>query len=95
MINIKDVAKITGYSVGTVSKALNDYPDISEKTKQKIKDTAIKLGYTPNSFGQSLVTKRSYTIGIVFEENTGFGLAHPFFGELLTVNQNHFFLLLL
>ena len=85
MVNIKDVAKVSGYSVGTVSKALNDYPDISEQTKQKIKDIATNLGYTPNSFGQSLVTKRSYTIGIVFEENTGFGLAHPFFGELLTV----------
>ena len=85
MVNIKDVAKVSGYSVGTVSKALNDYPDISETTKQKIKDIATNLGYTPNSFGQSLVTKRSYTIGIVFEENTGFGLAHPFFGELLTV----------
>ena len=62
MVNIKDVAKVSGYSVGTVSKALNDYPDISETTKQKIKDIATNLGYTPNSFGQSLVTKRSYTI---------------------------------
>ena len=43
MINIKDVAKISGYSIGTVSKALNDYPDINEKTKQKIKDIATDL----------------------------------------------------
>ena len=85
MINIKDVARITGYSVGTVSKALNGYSDISEKTKQKIKQVADELGYKPSSFGQQLVTKKSYTVGIVFEETTGLGLAHPYFGELLTV----------
>ena len=85
MVNIKDVARITGYSVGTVSKALNGYSDISEKTKQKIKQVADELGYKPSSFGQQLVTKKSYTVGIVFEETTGLGLAHPYFGELLTV----------
>ena len=85
MVNIKDVARITGYSVGTVSKALNGYSDISEKTKQIIKQVADELGYKPSSFGQQLVTKKSFTIGIVFEETTGLGLAHPYFGELLTV----------
>lgn len=85
MVNIKEVAKITGYSIGTVSKALNGYPDINEKTREKIQKAANELGYVPSSFGQNLVSRKSYTVGIVFEENTGFGLAHPFFGELLNV----------
>ena len=85
MVNIKDVARITGYSVGTVSKALNGYTDISEETKRKIKKVAEEVGYKPSSFGQQLVTKKSFTVGIVFEETTGLGLAHPYFGELLTV----------
>ena len=85
MPNIKELAKITGYSVGTISKALNDYPDINEKTKEKIKKIATEIGYMPSSFGQSLVTKKSFSVGVVFEEKSGFGLAHPFFGELLSV----------
>lgn len=85
MANIKELAKISGYSVGTISKALNDYPDISEKTRDKIKKLAQEIGYMPSSFGKSLVTKKSYSIGIVFEEQSGFGLSHPFFGEILSV----------
>lgn len=85
MANIKDVAKVSGYSVGAVSKALNGYTDISEKARDKIQRVANELGYIPNSFGQTLAKQRSFTIGIVFEEVTGFGLAHPFFGELLSV----------
>lgn len=85
MVNIKDVAKKAGCSIATVSKALNGYSDVSEETKQKIQKVASEIGYMPSSFGQTLVTKKSYTIGIVFEEKTGFGLAHPFFGELLSI----------
>ncbi len=88
MANIKDVAKASGYSVGAVSKALNGYADISEKAREKIQKVASEMGYIPSSFGQTLVKQRSFTIGIIFEEDTGFGLAHPFFGELLSVIKN-------
>lgn len=89
MVNIKDLAKETGYSVATVSKALNDYPDVSPKTKKAIMAKAKELGYFPNSFGKNLVTKRSFTIGVVFEEQSGVGLSHPFFGEVLSIIKTH------
>ena len=41
MVTIKDVALKSGFSITTVSKALNDYPDISDKTKKKILEFAI------------------------------------------------------
>lgn len=88
MANIKDVAKASGYSIGSVSKALNGYADISEKTREKIQKVASEIGYIPSSFGQTLAKQRSFTIGIIFEEVTGFGLAHPFFSELLSVIKN-------
>jgi len=74
---------MSGFSVTTVSKALNDYPDIATKTKEHIKKICSEVGYIPNATAQSLVSKKSYTIGIIFEEMTGVGLQHPLFSRIL------------
>ncbi len=83
MVTIKDISKKTGYSITTVSKAFNGYSDISEKAKIKILETAQAMGYQPNANARSLVTKRSWTIGVVFQEQTGEGITHAFFGDVL------------
>lgn len=83
MVTIKDISKKSGYSVTTVSKALNDYPDISEATKKHILALCDEMGYVPNLSARSLVSKKSYTIGIIFEEITGVGLQHPLFSKIL------------
>ncbi len=83
MITIKDVARETGFGVATVSKALNNYSDISQKTKELIRAKAKEMGYIPNASGRSLVTKSTFTIGLIFEERTNLGLTHPFFSEIL------------
>ena len=73
MVTIKDVSKKCGFSITTVSKALNDYSDISDKTKKTILELCDEMGYIPNYSARSLVSKKSYTIGIIFEEVTGVG----------------------
>jgi len=83
LVTIKDISRISGYSVTTVSKALNDYPDIATKTKEHIKQICEEVGYIPNATAQSLVSKKSYTIGIIFEEMSGVGLQHPLFSKIL------------
>lgn len=83
MVTIYDIAKNTGFSVTTVSKALNDYPDVSQKTKKKILETADELGYLPNSHARTLTTKKSWTIGVVFVESLGIGMKHPFFNAVI------------
>lgn len=83
MVTIKDVALRSGYSVTTVSKALNDYPDISATTKAMILKLCDEMGYIPNFSARSLVTQKSYTIGVIFEEVTGIGLQHPLFSKIL------------
>ncbi|MCF7927394.1 MAG: LacI family transcriptional regulator [Candidatus Izimaplasma sp.] len=88
MVTIKDVSKKCGYSVTTVSKAINDYSDISESTKQKILNLCDEMGYIPNVSARSLVSKKSYTIGIIFEEVTGVGLQHPLFSKILESFKN-------
>ena len=83
MVTIKDISRVSGYSVTTVSKALNDYPDIAASTKKHIRKICDEMGYIPNAQAQGLVSKKSYTIGIIFEEITGVGLQHPLFSKIL------------
>ena len=83
MVTIKDVANRSGYSITTVSKALNNYTDISAATKKKILDLCDEMGYVPNISARSLITQKSWTIGVIFEEVTGVGLQHPLFSKIL------------
>ncbi|MCA1032546.1 LacI family transcriptional regulator [Bacillus timonensis] len=83
MVTIYDVARKTGFSVTTVSKALNDYKDVSPKTKKKILEVVEELGYLPNSHARTLTTKKSWTIGVVFIESLGIGMKHPFFNAVI------------
>ena len=54
MASIKDIAKLCGVSVATVSKALNDKADISEDTKQHIKQVAKQMGYVPQYYARAI-----------------------------------------
>ncbi|UOQ44827.1 LacI family transcriptional regulator [Halobacillus salinarum] len=65
MATIKDVAKQAGVSVSVVSKALNDYEDINDKTKKRILKIAEELNYTPNLAGRNLSSKKRMTIGLI------------------------------
>lgn len=62
---LKDLAKILGFSVSTVSKALNDSPEISEATKERVKSTAQKLNYIPNENARGLKSRKTFRIGVV------------------------------
>ena len=65
MASIKDVAKKAGVSIGVVSRAFNNYPDISEKTRQKIFEVAKELNYSPNIVAKNLSSKKQMTIGLI------------------------------
>lgn len=83
MGTIYDLAKVTGFSITTVSKALNNYSDVSEKTRAKILQAASDMGYLPNAHAQSLSTKKSWTIGVMFAEANEVGMKHPFFNAII------------
>lgn len=51
-MNINEIAKLSGYSKSTVSKALNDYPDVSRKTKEKILKICKENNYLPSFLGK-------------------------------------------
>ncbi|MDI3093233.1 LacI family DNA-binding transcriptional regulator [Priestia megaterium] len=65
MTTIKDIARVAGVSVTTVSRALNGYSDVNEKTRQKIAAVARELDYSPNTLARGLVMQKSKTIGLL------------------------------
>ncbi len=64
-VTIKDIAKIAGVSHTTVSRALKNHPSISAETTSRIQALAQEMGYTPNTVAQSLLSRRTSTIGMV------------------------------
>ena len=88
MVSMKMIAAKCNVSVATVSKALNDQNDISEDTKERIRQAAKELGYVPNVIARSLKTNRSYNIGVLFEEEAGCGLTHEYFAGVLNGIKN-------
>jgi len=81
-ITIKDIAKRVGLSVTTVSRALNDFDDVSVETKELIRRTAAEMGYIPNSLAQRFQKRKTDTIGLILP-TFGPRFSDPFFSELL------------
>lgn len=79
MASIVDVARQAGVSVTTVSKVLNNYSDVSSKTRRKVNDAIRELKYLPNVAARGLVKRRSWTIGLYLWGN----LTNPFVTELI------------
>lgn len=68
-VTIKDLAAELGISITTISRALNGYPDVGEKTRKRVQDIARKHGYRPNRNAQRLVTQRTNNIAWVQSDN--------------------------
>jgi LacI family transcriptional regulator len=74
---MKDIAAELGLSVVTISKVLRDHPDISAETRERVLKRVKELNYSPNAMARSLVTGRSYLVGLVVPD-----LLHSFFAEV-------------
>ena len=82
VVRLKDIARETGKSITTVSRALNDYDDVSQSTKLLVRQVADKLGYVPNILAQRLQKQNTDTIGLILP-TFGPRFSDPFFSELL------------
>lgn len=83
MSSIKDIAKMCGVSVATVSKALNDKADIGEDTKKRIKEVAKSMGYFPQYYARAIRMNKSFNIGVLFMDEGMSGLTHDYFANIL------------
>ena len=78
-VTIEDIAKATGVSRGTVSRAFNQRSDINKNTRRKVLDAAQKLNYLPNPSARGLAKGKSECIGVVVPN-----LVNPFLAEMVT-----------
>jgi LacI family transcriptional regulator len=69
MVSIKDVAKRAGVAISTVSKVLNNYPNVSEKTKKKVNEAVKELNFVPNSVAAALSSKQSGRMAFLMNVN--------------------------
>ena len=81
-ITIRDVARKTGLSITTVSRALDGYDDVAEETRATVVSTAQKMGYIPNRAARQLRRQQAETIGYIIPVHT-VGFADPFFSEFI------------
>jgi LacI family transcriptional regulator len=76
-VTMKDIARDLGIGVITVSKVLRNKDDVSEKTRQRVLARVKEVNYTPNLAARSLVTGRTYLVGLVVPD-----LLHTFFAQI-------------
>ncbi|KRL64006.1 LacI family DNA-binding transcriptional regulator [Lactobacillus psittaci] len=93
-VKLTDVAKLANVSPTTVSRVINNYGYISEKTRKKVFDAMNKLNYQPNSLARSLQGKKTQLVGAIVPS-----LTNPFFAELVSrieeiLNQKNYKLIL-
>ena len=77
---IKDIAKICGVGVSTVSRAINNHPDINPETKEKIMNTIKEYGYVPNNSARNLKRVDAKAIAVLVK-----GISNPFFANMIKV----------
>lgn len=79
-ITIKDVARICGVGVSTVSRAINNHPDINEETKNKIMQVIKDHNYIPNNSARNLKRSDSKSIAVLIK-----GISNPFFSSMMRI----------
>ncbi|MEE1334594.1 MAG: LacI family DNA-binding transcriptional regulator, partial [Erysipelotrichaceae bacterium] len=78
MTTIKDIARLSGYSIGTISRVLNNHPDVSEETRKKVQEVIEREGYQPNS-NAKLLKQRTYSSITILVK----GRMNVFFGSIV------------
>ncbi len=77
-ITLKDIAKELGITTTTVSKVINNHPDISKNTRKKVLKAIDDMGYIHDSIASNLRKRKNYFIGLIVSDN-----ANPYFAELI------------
>lgn len=79
-ITIKDIAKLCGVGVSTVSRAINNHPDINEETRTKIMEVIKENNFIPNNSARNLKRTDSNTIAVLIK-----GITNPFFSSIIKI----------
>jgi DNA-binding LacI/PurR family transcriptional regulator len=93
-VTIRDVAAAAGVSHQTVSRVINERPDVAEQTRHQVRQVIKDLGYQPSAIARSLIRQRSFTLGVVTAGLGFFGPARVLNGIIEKAEEMGFTLLL-
>lgn len=79
-MNIRDIAKLSGVGVSTVSRVLNNHPDVKESTREKVMNVIRESDYIPNNSARILKQNNTKNIGVLIK-----GVFNPFFSEIVNI----------
>jgi DNA-binding LacI/PurR family transcriptional regulator len=85
-----DVAKLAGVSHQTVSRVLNDHPNVRPQTRAKVLAVIRQLAYRPNAAARTLVTRRTRTLGVICIDTTLYGPASMLYGIEQAASHSYF-----
>jgi LacI family transcriptional regulator len=98
-LTLEDIAKQAGVSRSTVSRVVNDFPNVSIDVRKRVLDVIQTTGYHPNAAARTLASQRSWTIGLILPHSVSFFFTDPFYPHLTkgiaqACNQNNYTLAL-
>lgn len=93
-VTIKQVAEQAGVSIQTVSRVLNNRPDVSEETRQRIQNIIDQTGYQPFAIARGLASKRTYTLGLVAADFSDFWFSQVVTGAEKEAHEHSYYFML-
>jgi LacI family transcriptional regulator len=98
-LTLVDIAQKAGVSRSTVSRVVNNHPNVSEKVRRRVLNVIQTTGYHPHAAARTLASQRSWTIGLVLPHSVSFFFIDPYFPHLIqgiaqACNQNNYTLAL-
>lgn len=85
-----DVARLAGVSHQTVSRVLNDHPNVRESTRTRVREAVAQLRYRPNVAARMMVTRRSRTLGLVTTGSPDYGPSSTVLGFISAARRAHY-----
>lgn len=82
-MNIRDIARLAGVGVSTVSRVINEHPDVKDETREKILKIIKESNYIPNNSARILKKNNTNNIGVLVK-----GVFNPFFAEMINIIGN-------
>lgn len=83
-VTIRDIARLSGVGVSTVSRAINDHPDINPETKERILQVIRETGFVPNDSARYLKRTESNNIALLVK-----GIGNPFFMRMIRIMEDY------
>jgi len=93
-VTIRQVAREAGVSTQTVSRVLNERPDVAAETRKLVREVIARLDYEPSAIARSLVSRRTYTLGLITSDFTDYFFTQVFVGATEEARQHGYYFML-